>query len=202
VTDMLADEVFRADLEAFVGPLIWPGRINALAQTLLKLTAPGVPDIYQGCELWDLALVDPDNRRPVDFGRRRELLAELTGASPEAVLARADDGWPKLWLIRRALQLRARRPDAFGPSGGYAPLAARGSRGDHVVTFMRGVAVISVVPRLLLQLRGAWGDSELPVPAGTWRNVLTGDEPITGSVRMAELLRRFPVALLERRGPR
>jgi (1->4)-alpha-D-glucan 1-alpha-D-glucosylmutase len=200
VTGVLADQAFAADLAAFVTPLVWPGRVNSLAQTLLKLTAPGVPDIYQGCELWDLSLVDPDNRRLVDFGRRREVLAELTGASPEVVLARADDGWPKLWLIRRALQLRARRPDAFGPSGSYTPLAARGSRSDHVVAFMRAESALTVVPRLILSLAGDWADTTLRLPRGAWRNVLTG-EAAEGSVPMAHLLGRFPVALLERAGP-
>ena len=86
---MLAARDFVEDLEAFVRPLIWPGRVNSLAQSLIKLTAPGVPDIYQGNELWDLSLVDPDNRRPVDYEVRRRLLQEVRELSPEQILERA-----------------------------------------------------------------------------------------------------------------
>src|SRR5206468_2742550 len=87
---ILADADFRGDLDAFVAPLVAPGRTTALAQKLLQLTAPGVPDLYQGTELWDGALVDPDNRRAVDWALRRRLLAQLDGADPEAVLAGID----------------------------------------------------------------------------------------------------------------
>jgi (1->4)-alpha-D-glucan 1-alpha-D-glucosylmutase len=198
VTDVLADEQFRADVSDFVAPLVWPGRVNSLAQTLLKLTAPGVPDVYQGCELWDLSLVDPDNRRPVDFQRRKELLAELAGASSEIVLRRAEEGLPKLWLIARALELRARRPQPFRPTGSYSPIWATGPRSDHVVAFVRGDTALTVVPRLPLRLDGDWAGSALVLPPGTWRNVLTDDREISGSVPTGELLRRFPVALLER----
>ena len=91
--------------------------MNALAQTLLKLTAPGVPDLYQGTEVWNVSLVDPDNRRPVDYDLRRRLLHEVEGATPEQVWARVDEGLPKLWLIRQALALRRRQPERFGPQG-------------------------------------------------------------------------------------
>lgn len=83
--------------------MVEPGRVNSLAQTLLKLTAPGVRDLYQGTELWELSFVDPDNRRPIDYDRRRRLLAELEGATPEAIWARIDDGLPKLWVTSQAL---------------------------------------------------------------------------------------------------
>ena len=138
VTDVLADPEFTADLAAFVAPLVQAGRVNALAQTLLKLTAPGVPDLYQGTEVWDLSLVDPDNRRPVDYDLRRRLLREFEGATPEQVWARVDEGLPKLWLIRQALALRRRQPELFGPQGDYQPLLAKGERAAHVVAFARG----------------------------------------------------------------
>jgi len=101
VSGVMEDNTFCADLEDFVARLVNPGRINSLAQTLIKLTAPGIPDIYQGTELWDLSLVDPDNRRPVDFAFRRRLLNEIGGLSPEDILARMDEGLPKLWVIRQ-----------------------------------------------------------------------------------------------------
>jgi (1->4)-alpha-D-glucan 1-alpha-D-glucosylmutase len=167
-----------------------------LAQTLLKLTAPGVPDLYQGTEVWNLSLVDPDNRRPVDYDLRRRLLHELEGARPEQLCARVDEGLPKLWLIRQALALRRRRPELFGPQADYQPLLAKGERAAHVVALARGGGVVTVVPRLVLGLNGEWGNTTLEVPHGAWSNELTGDD-IDGHVtRMADLLARFPVALL------
>ena len=201
VLGILGDDDFRADMGAFVAPLVRLGRVNSLAQTLLKLTAPGIPDIYQGCELWDLSLVDPDNRRPVDWDRRRELLAWLgDGCSPEEIMAREDDGAPKLWVIRQALRLRRDRAEAFGPRGVYAPLNAKGARAAHVVAFSRGETTVTVAPRLVHGLGGDWRDTELELPAGRWRDVLTGTERPGGPRPMTELLGRFPVALLDRTG--
>jgi (1->4)-alpha-D-glucan 1-alpha-D-glucosylmutase len=193
----MADLTFTVDVEAFVAPLIAPGRINSLAQTLLKLTAPGVPDIYQGTELWDLSLVDPDNRRPVDYALRRRLLAALDRATPEQIMARSDEGLPKLWVIRQALQLRRQRPAPFGADGAYRPLAAIGARADHVVAFARGDSAVTVVPRLVMRLEGNWLNTTLELPSGAWRNELTGDV-VQGVVRLTDLLARFPVALLSR----
>src|SRR5262249_61082233 len=99
IESAMADLTFTVDVEAVVAPLIAAGRINSLAQTLLKLTVPGVPDIYQGTELWDLSLVDPDNRRPVDYALRRRLLTSLEPATPAEIVARSDAGLPKRWVI-------------------------------------------------------------------------------------------------------
>jgi len=197
-TGILADDRFVADLEAFVAPLVTPGRVNSLAQTLLKLTAPGVPDLYQGTELWDLSLVDPDNRRPVDFVMRQNLLRELDAISVEEVWARQNEGLPKLWTIRHALMLRKRRPEIFGPGSNYQPLLAHGSRADHVVAFSRSGAAITAVPRLVLTLGGEWEDTTIEIPTGQWRNEMTGDMVAGGALQMSSLLRRFPVALLAR----
>jgi (1->4)-alpha-D-glucan 1-alpha-D-glucosylmutase len=157
-----------------------------------------VPDLYQGTELWDLSLVDPDNRRPVDYICRRRLLAELDGMTPEAIWQRVDDGLPKLWVIRQALDLRRRRPQLFGPQGSYQALSAHGAKANHVVAFARGESVVTVVPRLVLRLSGTWGDTALKLPTGGWRNELTGEPLSGGEVRLTELLKRFPVALLSR----
>ncbi|HEY3569338.1 MAG TPA: malto-oligosyltrehalose synthase [Thermoanaerobaculia bacterium] len=202
ITGVLEDRDFVADLEAFVTPLVEPGRINSLAQTLIKITAPGVPDFYQGSEIWDLSLVDPDNRRPVDYELRRRLLDDLKrGMTPEEILARADDGLPKLWLIHQGLQLRRRLPEAFGPDGAYELLRASGPKAEHVVAFLRGGrggAVAAVAPRLPLRLQGDWRGTTLELPPGAWRDELTGEE-IAGTARpVAGLLARFPVALLVR----
>jgi len=174
-------------------------RTISLAQVLLKLTCPGVPDIYQGTELWDLSLVDPDNRRPVDYALRHRLLGELEGLKVAAVMARADEGLPKLWLITRALALRRRRPAAFGPEGAYTPLAVEGPAADHVVAFSRGGEVATVVPRFPLKRRGEWGDTRVILPAGEWRNELTGEDISGRAVPAARLFASFPVALLARR---
>jgi (1->4)-alpha-D-glucan 1-alpha-D-glucosylmutase len=200
ITAVMADKWFCSDLEAFVSDLVLPGRINSLAQTLLKLTAPGVPDIYQGTELWELSLVDPDNRRPVDFALRRSLLDEMGRLSLEQILERMDEGLPKLWLIRRALHLRCRQPELFGPEGGYQPLYAEGGRADHVVAFVRGDAVLTVAPRLMMGMKGGWGDTMIVFPKGDWHNLVT-DEDVTGGkpVTVDELLARFPVGVWERR---
>jgi (1->4)-alpha-D-glucan 1-alpha-D-glucosylmutase len=198
VHGILGDAQFRADLEAFVAPLVAPARVVSCAQTLVKLTAPGVPDIYQGTELWDLSLVDPDNRRPVEWALRRRLLAEVASASPEEIWRRQDEGLPKLWVIRQALALRRERPAAFGLEGTYRALTAAGRRALHTIAFARGDDVVAVAPRLVLGLGGEWDDTTLPMPAGAWRNVLTGDTVAGGEIRLADLLRRFPVALLAR----
>lgn len=193
----LRDDEFMREVRSFVEPLVRPGWINALSQTLLKLTAPGIPDIYQGTELWSLHLVDPDNRRPVDYDLRRRALAEVRTLSPEQIWERADEGLPKLWLVHQGLAFRRRRPELFGVEGRYESLAASGACAQHAVAFVRGGGSITVVPRLVYRLGGAWRDTVLPLPAGRWRNVLSGDTA-DGAVRLEELLRRFPVALLER----
>jgi (1->4)-alpha-D-glucan 1-alpha-D-glucosylmutase len=193
-----ADERFRREIEAFVGTLLEAGRVSSLAQVLLKMTAPGVPDIYQGTELWDLSLVDPDNRRPVDYALRKRLLGELEGMSPEAILARGDEGLPKLWVTTRSLGLRRERPQAFGREGAYTPLAVEGRAADHVVAFSRGGEVVTVVPRLVLKLRGEWADTRVMLPEGSWRNELTGETVTGGAASPGKLFAKFPVGLLSR----
>ena len=185
----LGDPEFIGAVKEFVESILGPGRIVSLAQTLIKLTAPGVPDLYQGTELWSLSLVDPDNRRPVDYELRRRLLAEVKAASPEQVLARMDEGVPKLWMIQRALQVNA--------SGCYQPLHAEGPHAQHVIAFGRGGTLITIVPRLAQALHGGWGETMLALPDGRWKNVFT-DEHHSGRDRLAHLFARFPVALLAR----
>jgi (1->4)-alpha-D-glucan 1-alpha-D-glucosylmutase len=187
---------FTADLEEFVKPLVEPGRINSLAQTLLKLTAPGVPDFYQGTELWDLSLVDPDNRRPVDYQKRRRLLAKMKQMTPEQVWSHIDNGLPKMWLIRQTLQLRQER-QLFAPEHSYRALVPRGAKSAHVIAFLRGQRAVTVVPRWSLK-RGNWGDTVIEIPNGSWRNALTNESVYGGEILLADLLKRFPLALLWR----
>jgi (1->4)-alpha-D-glucan 1-alpha-D-glucosylmutase len=202
VHGILADERFCAELEALLPSIVRAGRFSSLSQLLIKVTAPGVPDLYQGTELWDMSLVDPDNRRPVDYDSRRELLAFAQSAGPAAVLERMDEGAPKLWLLRRALRVRADRRRSFEPGAGYRPLEARGVRAANVISFVRGDGVLTVAPRLFFGLGDPpdWGDTVLPLPAGKWRDVLGRSTAAEGDVPLAALLRDFPVALLLRDG--
>ena len=193
----LSDQGFLADLEAFTEPLVRPGSINSIAQQLVKLTAPGVPDIYQGTEVWDLSLVDPDNRRPVDYSERAALLQDLADADARAALDRGGSGGPKLFLTQRALALRARLPEAFGATSSYEPLIATGGKAHHVVAFVRGGRAMTVVPRLVLGLGGDWEDTALELPEGVWRDELSERE-FEGKTQMSELLSHLPVALLAR----
>jgi (1->4)-alpha-D-glucan 1-alpha-D-glucosylmutase len=197
VEGALVDREFMRDVNSFVEPLVRPGWINALSQLLLKLTAPGIPDIYQGTELWSLHLVDPDNRRPVDYALRRRMLAEIQRLTAEEIWRRADEGLPKMWVVRQALSLRRRRPELFGNGGTYEPLSASGACAAHVLAFVRGRDSITVVPRLVHRLGGRWRDTVLELPSGTWRNLFT-DAVMTGAVPVSDLLGHFPVSLLER----
>ena len=188
---------FIASLERFVEPLILPGRINGLAQTLIKLVAPGVPDFYQGTELWDLSLVDPDNRRPVDFAVRARLLKETPRLRAAEVLADWESGLPKLWMTARVLRVRRERSDDFSAAAKYQPLVAQGSHLGRLLAFRRGENLIAVVPRFTMTLSGEWGDTRLPLPGGSWRNCFT-DESVQREVTPAALFASFPVALLIR----
>jgi (1->4)-alpha-D-glucan 1-alpha-D-glucosylmutase len=196
VSETLRDPQFTTDLEHFTGTLATAAAVNSLAQTLIKLTAPGVPDIYQGCELWDFSLVDPDNRRPVDFGLRQKLLAESKTFSGEKIWERRAEGLPKLWLIQKTLKLRELFSD-FGKFS-YEPVFARGEKAENVFAFSRGGKVITIIPRLFLQLKNDWKNTSLELPPGNWRNEFTG-ENLSGELRVENLFRQFPVALLAKK---
>ena len=192
-----------------IGPA---GAVNGLSQTLLKLTVPGVPDIFQGNEFWDHSLVDPDNRRPVDFCAR---IAALKAAGrPGTIAAHWRDGLVKQAVIRCTLALRGRLPELFA-RGAYRPLDVMGPAAAHVVAFLRshaGVHCLVVTPRLPGRLLGG-GDS-IVMPPAAWRDTVLGlPEELVGrrmrdaisdgraeagetTVRLDRLLSTFPVALL------
>ncbi len=176
------------------------GMVNSLAQTLLKLTAPGVPDIYQGCESWQLALVDPDNRRPVDYEQRRRLLERVQGMPLADLLGQWQDGGVKLGLIWHVLAFRRRWPELF-TDGGYRALQVRGERAEHVVAFARHQAegmAIAAVPRLLAPL---WPEAQALPPLGkAWsRTYIELPQRITGET-MTDALGGPPVPITRRRG--
>ncbi|MBT1073987.1 malto-oligosyltrehalose synthase [Geobacter grbiciae] len=214
---------FLADLRRTLSPLIRCGMLNSLSQTLLKVTSPGIPDFYQGTELWDFSLVDPDNRRPVDFKKRMAMLAELqrverekgTLALARDILQTMADGKVKLFLAWKSLTYR-REHRALFEAGKYLPLEVLGERSDHVCAFERysdGETVIAVAPRFFTRLGdpplGAetWGDTRLVVPFEStgrpYRNILTGERVVTALregqtiLPLGAVLTDFPVALLE-----
>jgi (1->4)-alpha-D-glucan 1-alpha-D-glucosylmutase len=180
VTDVL-DPAKSADLlhriDEFVGVVADAGYLNSLAQLVLKICVPGVPDFYQGTELWDFSLVDPDNRRPVDFDRRRELLDELRtqfADDPDGLIESLAASWPdpriKLYMTWRLLQLRKRYSDLFS-LGNYVPLEVRGDRQNNIIAFARtfdGTWVVVIVPRAL-EFPIEWGDTEVLLPADAGR---------------------------------
>jgi len=217
VNALFDDPGALAHITAVVARIGRPGLWNALARTLVHCTAPGVPDIYQGDEVWNFSLVDPDNRRPVDFAERERLLDDLevrdvdrAGLAAE-LAARPEDPRSKLHVIRAALAARRRHPEVF--AGGYQPLTAVGWHADHVIAFARvGSAslAVTVVPRLTLAitpggdapLGAVWKDTAVELPPVRGRLVdavtaVTVELPAGGgSVQLRTLLATFPVALL------
>jgi (1->4)-alpha-D-glucan 1-alpha-D-glucosylmutase len=217
ILDPRTSATFLADFLPFRREIAEAGLINSLAQTLLRLTAPGVPDTYQGTELWDFSLVDPDNRRPVDYDRRRTMLAALKsrGVNPELAreaMASAHDGRVKLLVTSRALEARRQHPGLF-TAGAYEALQIDGDGADRIFGFVRrvpgGAVAVTIVPRLVGGLAAnrspghadAWGDARLRLPQtrgnSGFRDVLTGARhPGSTDVPLAQLLSSLPVALL------
>ena len=208
IDGILVNTPFVQEVEQFIARINRDGRINSLTQTLLKCIVPGVPDLYQGGELWDHSLVDPDNRRPVDYDLRRKLLERVRTSMPQDFLRDLDshyeDGSPKLWLLHHAVRLRAERPRSFDETAAYTPLFAQGPKADHVLAFLRADNVIAVAQRFPHHLHGQWSGTALTLPAGRWSDRLSGARYSAGSggsgisVRLNTLLDRFPVALLVR----
>ena len=198
VRALLDDATMVSELSHLTVRLVEPGRVTSLALTLLRLTSPGIPDTYQGTELWQLDLVDPDNRRPVDYSKRQRLLGEMQGGRPPEVAVDAD-GLTKLLTVHTALELRRRRPELFGERGDYLSLPIRGARRDHAVAFARGAdpGAVTIVPRLVIGLGGDWGDTSVELPEGRWINLMSATSH-QGEVALTEILHSFPVALLER----
>jgi (1->4)-alpha-D-glucan 1-alpha-D-glucosylmutase len=202
---VVVDDEFRAAFAEFQKRVAFYGFLNSIAQVVLKITSPGVPDFYQGTELWDFSLVDPDNRRPVDYDTRRAMLKKLTTAKSldrSTMLRRWRDARVKLYVTWKALDLRARRAELLR-DGSYTAIDA----GPNVVAFARGEELIVAVPRLVTQLVPAgtcpigdvWGDRRIALPSGgTWRNVFTEESLEGDSLRLADVFATFPVAILER----
>ena len=181
--DAVLDGPVGTEMTSLVARLDLHARSDALGQKLIALTAPGVPDVYQGTELWEDSLVDPDNRRPVDYATRAKALEALRH--------------PKIRIVAAALRLRRDRPASF-TDGGYTPVGAEGPAADHLVAFLRGDDVLTAVSRhtVLLSETG-WGDTTVALPDGQWTDRISGAR-FSGRVLAVELFAELPVALLER----
>jgi (1->4)-alpha-D-glucan 1-alpha-D-glucosylmutase len=218
VTETLENPLFVKDLGEVLPHIVRLGMLVGLSQAAVKVASPGVPDYYQGTEIWDFSLVDPDNRRPVDFALREKLLSSLDGKpDPAALLARLDDGMAKLAVIRAGLRLRREFPALFRGAP-YTPLHADGEREANVIAFalkQGPQAMIAIAPRLFARLMterdaapiGAriWGASRLALPDGMpheWEDAITGARHMAadGAIVLADVLGQFPVALLAARG--
>ena len=217
--DRSGDNHFLPDLKEFLSGLLIPGLMNGLSQTLIKLASPGVPDFYQGTELWDFNLVDPDNRRPIDYETRRRILAEIERPADDAVRCgelarRLPDGAAKLYIIRRTLDLRRREEKLF-LEGDYVGLSADGPSKNNVVAFARtlaGKTIIAAGARLFLDLslddqnrvtEASWRGSALTLKdaaPGRYRDVFTGvvHSLSDGSIPLARVFSHLPVSLLEK----
>ncbi len=211
--DPQASRRFFDDFLKTCHPIFVAGALNGLTQTLVKMIAPGVPDIYQGAEFWDFSLVDPDNRRPVNFTARREALEQSRAADPSALVADWMSGAVKMHVIETSLALRNAHPDLFA-SGDYVPLAADGPLAEHIVAFARvraAGAVIAVAPRLALGLLESeavplippedWHGTRIVLPQSlqsrNWRDAFAGATlAAEASIAVEEILTPFPVALL------
>jgi (1->4)-alpha-D-glucan 1-alpha-D-glucosylmutase len=202
---VLADPELSGEIAAFVAGLEDDALAGSLGAKLVQLTMPGVPDVYQGCELGGFTLVDPDNRRPADFDRRRQLLAQIDRTPAGTAWDGGSLDRLKLLVTARALRLRRDHPGWF--AGRYEALAATGAAAAHVVAFCRGGRAVTVATRLPGGLRGlgGWGDTALELPgdpAWSWRDVLTGavhhpaGQLPAGQLLAADIAGRLPVALL------
>jgi (1->4)-alpha-D-glucan 1-alpha-D-glucosylmutase len=208
ITGMFSTEAFETALETAADTIATYGASNSLGQVVLKVASPGIPDTYQGSELWDLRLVDPDNRTPVDYDERRAALRALEGSRPKELLASYRDGRVKLHVLRAGLRLRRAMTKTF-LEGDYVPIDA----GDDVVAFSRNHAEGSVVcavtrrphhvtaGRAPFAIDDVWGEREIAIPRGEWRDALTGAGHVVegAGLRAAKLFEQLPVALLHRR---
>ncbi len=198
ITAILADEDFVTGVERFLeeNRIVARGRLNSLAQTALLLTCPGVPDLYQGSEVWNLSLVDPDNRRKVSFATQWALLTDLADAGPVKAFTRDDVGGPKIWLVSKLLAHRQSRPQAYDRTSGYEPLEVSGRHADRFVAFTRSGGLAVVVPRLATGTADPWTGTAVTLPPGDWISVLTGEPFRGGKISAVTLLRQFPVQVL------
>jgi (1->4)-alpha-D-glucan 1-alpha-D-glucosylmutase len=208
ILDPTEGRKFLRSFKPFARQIAELGMINGLTQLVLKCTTPGVPDFYQGTEIWNLSLVDPDNRRTVDFEERRRLLASLSNASPLDLLQDWPSGRIKLAVTHRMIQLRKGHPEVF-ELGSYEPLECTGHHAQCVIAFARKTqrdAIVTIAPRLSNRMGfpaigNAWRDTRVAVPPGEWSDAFTGQVLTSdGWLAVSDAMGEFPVAVIVRRG--
>ncbi|HET7437037.1 MAG TPA: malto-oligosyltrehalose synthase, partial [Thermoanaerobaculia bacterium] len=200
-TGILEKDAFRASFTRFQKRVAFHGFLNALSQVVLKATSPGLPDFYQGTELWDFSLVDPDNRRPVDYDKRAALLRDVQTATPSVLLRNWSDGRVKLYVTHRTLLTRAAHADTFR-DGAYRAVT---SESPNVIAYTRGDDILVAVPRLTTQLvkppqlplAEVWRDHALDI-GGAWKNIYTGETVDGDRLALSDVFASFPVAVFER----
>jgi (1->4)-alpha-D-glucan 1-alpha-D-glucosylmutase len=206
VDSLYVNRHFLIDFERFQKKIAYFGALSSVSQLVLKITSPGIPDFYRGTDVWDLSLADPDNRRPVDFSSRKEMLAALANnSSPRQLLKSWADGRLKLYVTHKLLQFRRAQADLF-LQGEYIPLSVRGSRSDHIIAFARRLHddwCIIAVPRLLAKLgrgKNVWQDTSIQWPDGSpsrWVNILTQEKIFAKEAPAASrLFTTLPCAVL------
>ena len=205
ILDRRASAAFLRHVQAFINRIGPAARLNSLSGLVLKCMAPGFPDFYQGSELIEFSLTDPDNRREVDFEHRRRLLNLRAAFQPDGCALDPGNEETKLRLTRKLLEIRSRYRELL-TNAQYVPLHARGHRSGSVFAFARGSRLVVAIPRLYARVMGpdgslgqeGWGDTELELPSGRWSNVLGDTRPIQGRLILASLPDRLPIAVLER----
>jgi len=209
ILDPAQSDAFLADLTAFVARLAPLGALNSLTQVVLKCTLPGVPDFYQGCEVWDLSLVDPDNRRPVDYSKRKQMLQDHRRSSLESLLSEWTSGAIKQQLTHRLLHFR-KTYDSFFRDATYHPVAIKGTYAEHALAFERRTSegrLLVVVSRLISKFTSfptgeAWEDAELVgINQGNWQDVLSGEDRFLPDTKLSSLLPALPWAVLFQADP-
>jgi len=212
VEGLYASQEFTKDLDPFQKKLAYFGALSSLSQLVLKITSPGVPDIYRGTEFWDFSVADPDNRRPVDFALRNDALGKLqNGFQLNNLVENWSDGRLKMYVMWRLLNFRREHSDLF-QQGEYIPLHVTGTRADHVIAFARRLHdkwCLVAVPRLYASLsqtgslpvgQAVWNDTEIEIPPGapvSWTHILTG-HTVTAPLLASGIFRDLPLATLVR----
>lgn len=195
IQNILNDSEFIQSLETFTASILRPAMLSSLSQTLIKYTAVGIPDLYQGTELWDISLVDPDNRRPVDYELRENIFAQMEKMSAQQALEKLDSGLTKMYVIYQCLKIRRQYQECFAAHSNYIPLEFTGTMTKHIVGFVRSDKIITIAPRFLISLNNDWKNTAAALPSGRWKNIFTGRK-FENLIEIMNLLGEFPIALL------
>jgi len=193
-------KTFIEDIAVFSSMLKKRGRSISLSRTFLKLLSHGVPDTYQGTEIWDNSLADPDNRRAVDFEARNKILNEVKEMNLGQIKENIGNGHLKLWLNWRILNLKKEKPELFDSRAKYNPIYASGGKSDLIISFVRGKGMIALTSRTGSEIANTWGETKISLPKGQWRNFLSDDDSTRyqKEALVADLLADLPLALLVR----